>query len=114
MNTYEIQVGIDVSKATLELSSFDRGKTSAPNTAAGLRWLVARLQETGKIIRMGIPPMRIEVMNHIDGVEFDSCFSRKIVDELDGLRINLIGKEDLQINKEGFSPCFPVTLKIVG
>lgn len=57
-------------------------------------------QETGKILRMGIPPMRIEVMNHIDGVEFDACYSRKIVDELDGVKIHLIGKEDLRINKK--------------
>ena len=58
------------------------------------------IQEKGKILRMGLPPIRIEVMNHIDGVEFEACFSRRIVDELDGLKINLIGKEDLRINKK--------------
>jgi predicted nucleotidyltransferase len=57
-------------------------------------------QEPGKIIRMGLPPMRIEVMNQIDGVEFDACDSRKIVAMLDGIRINLIGREDLRVNKK--------------
>ena len=60
----------------------------------------ALFQEEGRILRMGHPPMRIEVMNHIDGVEFDACYSRKIVDEVDGLKINMIGKEDLLKNKE--------------
>jgi transposase len=52
MNPYEIQVGIDVSKATLELSSFDRGKTTVPNTAAGLRSLIARLQKLSESVRV--------------------------------------------------------------
>lgn len=50
MNPYEIQVGIDVSKATLELSPFDSGKTSIPNTSAGLRSLVMRLQKLSKSV----------------------------------------------------------------
>ena len=57
-------------------------------------------QEEGRILRMGLPPMRIEVMIHIDGVEFDACYSRKITDEVDGLKINMNGKEDLRKNKE--------------
>ena len=31
-------------------------------------------QERGKIIRMGVPPMRIEVLTEIDGVSFDDWF----------------------------------------
>jgi hypothetical protein len=56
-------------------------------------------QESGNIIRMGFPPMRIEVMNRIDGVEFEICYLKKTIAEIDGLRINLISKEDLRTNK---------------
>ena len=30
----------------------------------------------GNIVRMGMAPVRIEVLNEIDGVEFKDCFSR--------------------------------------
>jgi transposase len=48
MNAYEVQVGIDVSKATLEISPFDKGKTSVPNTSAGIKNLISRLQKLPK------------------------------------------------------------------
>ena len=32
--------------------------------------------EPGKIIRMGYPPIRIEVFTKISGVNFEECFSR--------------------------------------
>ena len=33
--------------------------------------------ESGNIIRMGFPPMRIEILNQIDGVDFDECYARQ-------------------------------------
>lgn len=38
-----LQVGIDVSKASLELTSFDRGSSSVPNTQAGISRLIRRI-----------------------------------------------------------------------
>ncbi len=58
------------------------------------------LQSEGKIIRMGIPPVRIEVLNEISGVEFEDCLSRRIKVDLDGLLVNFIGMEDLKKNKK--------------
>lgn len=54
----------------------------------------------GKIIRMGVPPLRIEVLNDISGVEFNDCFKNSIRTNLDGLQINFIGLEDLKTNKK--------------
>lgn len=33
--------------------------------------------ERGRIVRLGVPPLRLEVMNEISGVEFDACFGRR-------------------------------------
>jgi len=53
-----------------------------------------------KIIRMGHPPMRIEILTSISGVEFDECHQRKKVDTLAGISVNLISLKDLKRNKK--------------
>jgi hypothetical protein len=53
-----------------------------------------------KIIRMGFPPMRLEITTYISGVEFDECFQTRIVDNLDGVEVNLIDLEHLKKNKK--------------
>jgi len=57
------------------------------------------LQEK-QIIRMGVPPVKLEISTSISGVEFDACFEKRIVAELDGVEVNLIGLNDLKVNKK--------------
>ena len=56
--------------------------------------------EKGRIIRMGVPPMRIEVLNDISGVEFAECYARRNTVKIDGTPVPLIGLEDLKRNKK--------------
>ena len=58
------------------------------------------LKEPGKILRMGMPPFRLEVSTSIDGVEFDECFLRRSIVGLDDMPINFIGYDDLLVNKK--------------
>ncbi|MCX6034774.1 MAG: hypothetical protein NTV38_07335 [Chloroflexi bacterium] len=44
------------------------------------------LQEN-KIVRMGNPPMRLEITTGISGVEFDECYASCIVDIFDGIEV---------------------------
>ena len=53
----------------------------------------------GNIVRMGIAPVRIEVLNDIDGVEFQACFARSSRVDMDGIPENLISLADLRANK---------------
>jgi predicted nucleotidyltransferase len=53
-----------------------------------------------KIIRMGVPPVRLEIITSISGVEFDECYQARVVDELDGVEVNLIDLENLKKNKK--------------
>ena len=59
----------------------------------------AMVLEADRIIRMGLPPMRIEIMTSIDGVEFDDAYSERVEDELDGVAVKLIGLQHLKCNK---------------
>ncbi len=56
--------------------------------------------EYGKIIRMGQPPLRIELISVASGIEFDNCFSQCVQEEIDGIPINIISIEHLKINKK--------------
>ena len=51
------------------------------------------------ILRMGIPPNRLEVTTYIDGVEFGECFSRRVEHIVEGVPVHLICLADLRINK---------------
>ena len=77
--------------------------------------LVAVLQEFGfgmpevtpesvlrpnNIIRMGREPVRIEILNWASGVDFDECYRKRIVDEVDGVEVSLIGLDQLKKNKK--------------
>lgn len=53
----------------------------------------------GQVVRMGNPPLRIEILTGISGVDFDACFARCVVAILDGVPVNLIGLDDLKANK---------------
>lgn len=55
--------------------------------------------QDNKIVRMGIPPMRIEVMTTISGVGFAECYAAKVTDALDGVPVSIIGLRHLKLNK---------------
>ncbi len=57
------------------------------------------LQED-QIIRMGVPPMRIELLTTISGVDFDSCYSERIVDVIDNVEVHIINLKHLKQNKQ--------------
>ncbi len=52
-----------------------------------------------QVIRMGNPPLRLEILTTIDGVEFSECYERRIVSDIDGVPIVFIALEDLKKNK---------------
>jgi len=51
--------------------------------------------EPGAIIRMGIPPVRIELQTRISGVAFEECYQHRIVADFDGQPVNMISLDHL-------------------
>jgi hypothetical protein len=54
----------------------------------------------GYVTQLGYPPLRIDILNHISGVEFDEAYLNKIEGEVDGLTVNFINITDFIKNKE--------------
>jgi hypothetical protein len=55
--------------------------------------------EEGKVIRMGVPPMRLEILTSISGVAFEECYADRVVDVVDETEVNLISLHHLKQNK---------------
>jgi len=53
-----------------------------------------------QIIRMGIPPVRIELATTISGVDFNDCFGQRVITDVDGVETNLISLPHLKANKK--------------
>jgi hypothetical protein len=56
--------------------------------------------EEDRIIRLGEPPIRIEILTNLSGVEFAECYAARDLVELEGLQISVIGLQHLKANKK--------------
>lgn len=56
--------------------------------------------EENKVIRMGVPPIRIELITTIDGVKFEECYSKRVQGRIGGVDVNVINLEQLKKNKK--------------
>ena len=55
--------------------------------------------QAGKIVRMGVPPVRLEILTSISGVDFRDCYPRRVDVDWDGVRVPVIHRDDLVRNK---------------
>ena len=55
--------------------------------------------DEGQVVRIGRSPLKLEILNEISGVEFQSCYAHRISEKIDGLKVNFIGLQDLLLNK---------------
>jgi len=53
-----------------------------------------------KIIQLGYPPNRIDLLTSVDGLEFEKCYPSKVVFEIDGLNVDFIDLDNLKKNKK--------------
>lgn len=52
-----------------------------------------------RIVRMGLPPYRIEILTSIDGVDFEACWSERETSDWDGLAVPVLSLARLRENK---------------
>lgn len=57
------------------------------------------LAEPGTGIRMGVPPLRLELTNFATGLECKAAQANMLRAQLDDLEVNMISLEDLKTNK---------------
>jgi len=52
-----------------------------------------------RVVQLGYPPYRIDIITSISGVEFDSAWANRLVVDVDGMQVPFIGRDDLLTNK---------------
>lgn len=53
-----------------------------------------------RVVQIGVPPNRIDMITSITGVDFDRAWEGRVQGDLDGIPVQFIGFEDLIRNKE--------------
>lgn len=51
------------------------------------------------VVQLGYPPLRIDLLTSVDGVEFHSCAAHRVELTIDGHEVPFIGLDDLRLNK---------------
>lgn len=52
-----------------------------------------------KVFQLDYPPVRIDLAMSISGVDFESSFENKLEMEVDGIKLKVIGLNDLKTSK---------------
>ena len=52
-----------------------------------------------QVVRLGKPPLRLELLTTISGVEFSQCYRKRNQTVIDGVNVSLIDLHDLKVNK---------------
>ena len=69
---------------------------SRPRREAGAT--AALCVELGRVVRVGVLPVWIELPTSVLGVEFEACRARRIETTLDGVPVMMISRDDLIAN----------------
>lgn len=51
------------------------------------------------VVRMGLPPIRIEILTSISGVDFESCYADKRIVDIEEIAVPVISLAHLKQNK---------------
>lgn len=94
--TGDIDLWIRISEENAEKVWRALGKFGAPLFNLNVEDLKTR----GMVFQIGIVPSRIDIITQIDGVEFEEAWKEHQIVIIEGLRIPLIGKSQLLINKK--------------
>lgn len=59
----------------------------------------ARRQKPTEVVYMGVPPVRIDILRTVDGIETEAAIGRAVIVALDELQVPVIAIDDLILNK---------------
>jgi len=55
------------------------------------------------VVRIGVPPLRIDLLTGVTGVDFAECYACRTLAILDGVEVSIIGLDHLRINKQAIA-----------
>lgn len=58
------------------------------------------LSQPRSIVEMGVEPIKIQLMNFADGIDFEAAFARRNILKIEGIEVSAVSKDDLIRNKK--------------
>jgi predicted nucleotidyltransferase len=55
--------------------------------------------QEGYVTQIGYPPLRIDILNTIDGVKFEDAYPNRLLVDVNGIKVKYIGLKELVDNK---------------
>jgi predicted nucleotidyltransferase len=55
---------------------------------------------SNKVLRIGLPPLQIDIITSVAGIDFAPSFRNRVVETLDGVEVSVISLADLKANKQ--------------
>ena len=95
-NTGDLDIWIRISKENADKML----KTLDGFGFSSLEYRESDFLEKDSVIQLGVPPVRINIIMSISGVEFDEAYPNRNVTEIDGVKVQYIGKDDFIKNKK--------------
>ncbi|MGA2112231.1 MAG: hypothetical protein ABSG98_08800 [Anaerolineales bacterium] len=90
----DVWVGLGEENAGRLVEVLEKFGFNPPQLSPGL------FLQPDRVVRMGVPPVRIEILTTISGVDFPSCYARRQTKTLDGVPVSLISLADLKATKK--------------
>lgn len=60
---------------------------------------VSDFLEPGQVVQLGQPPLRVDLITSLEGLDFASCYPSRISKALDGTMVDFIDVENLKVAK---------------
>lgn len=67
---------------------------------AGLGLKAADFSQSYRVVQLGVAPNRIDLLTSLTGVSFEEAWADRVEVEMEGMKVNFIGREALIRNKK--------------
>ena len=96
--TGDLDVWVDRESANVERVFAALTRFGAPLLALGISR--GDFEAPDRVIQIGLPPRRIDILTGITGVEFGAAWAQRVVSRVAGLDVPFLGRADLIANKK--------------
>ena len=93
-NDMDVWIAPDAENAARTIAVLREFGFNLPESAEQL------LIDPDNVLRMGVPPVRLELLSSISGVSFEECYAERVVDTLDDVEVSFINLDHLKLNKK--------------
>lgn len=93
-NDIDVVVSSDPENVTRCLNALDDFGFGGPDLRTALT------SDEKDVVRMGVEPMKIEILNYLSGVNFAEAYGRRVSHKVEDIKIDVISLHDLIVNKE--------------